>query len=199
MKIRSNTFEMGDAIPERCAYGRKGASGETVRSENLNPHLAWSDAPEGTKAFVLACLDDDVPTSREPSALDAAGEIPASQARRRFVHWVQANVPADVTEVAEGELSGEKRACSGFGLAGWNDYTGGNPPAERTETGWGYDGPCPPFFDARIHFYRFIVLALSEALELPESFTWADVEKASQGRVLATAEIVGRYTLNPRL
>ena len=41
--------------------------------------------------------------------------------------------------------------------------------------------------------------ALSEALELPESFTWADVEKASEGRVLATAEIVGRYTLNPRL
>ena len=100
MKIRSNTFEMGDAIPERCAYGRKGASGETVRSENLNPHLAWSDAPEGTKAFVLACLDDDVPTSREPSALDAAGEIPASQARRRFVHWVQANVPADVTDAS---------------------------------------------------------------------------------------------------
>ena len=196
MFIRSETFDMGAAIPARCAYGRIGPEG-TIDSENLNPALTWGDAPAGTKSFALLCIDDDVPTVFD--GRDASGKLPAMQPRRRFVHWVQADVPLSVTEVAEGALSGEKKLAPGFGRPGINDYSRGTVPP-LGDCGMGYDGPCPPFFDARWHFYRFVVVALDvETLGLPEHFTLADWEKAAAGHVLATAEHVGRYTLNPEL
>ena len=30
-----------------------------------NPHLAWSDVPDGTRSFLLVCVDPDVPTVPE--------------------------------------------------------------------------------------------------------------------------------------
>ena len=74
MFIRSETFEMGARIPARCAYGRIGPGG-TIDSDNLNPALAWGEAPEGTKSFVLFCIDDDVPTVFD--GRDAGGHLPA--------------------------------------------------------------------------------------------------------------------------
>ena len=196
MFIRSETFELGARIPARCAYGRIGPGG-TIDSDNLNPALAWGEAPEGTKSFVLFCIDDDVPTVFD--GRDAGGHLPAMQLRRRFVHWVQANIPVSVTSVAEGELANDKKLAAGFGCTGINDYSRGGVPAPGA-VGTGYDGPCPPFFDARWHFYRFVVAALDvERLALPEPFRMSDVEVAIEGHVLDTAEIVGRYTLNPAL
>ena len=34
MDISSRTFSEGEMIPERCAYGRMGEGGQTVRSAN---------------------------------------------------------------------------------------------------------------------------------------------------------------------
>lgn len=191
MELRSTSFDLYGFIPERFANGRMDASGATVPGENRVPALVWEKVPEGTAAFVVACIDDDVPTDR--SALDAAGEIPVTQPRRRFVHWVQANIPADVREIAEGV--GRREAP---GVAGLNDYVAGRAP-EADGTGLGYDGPRPPFFDARWHLYRFVVIALDAPLTLPEAFRLEDVEAAMAGHVLGTAEWGGRYTLNPRL
>lgn len=198
MEITTSAFGEGEMIPERCAYGRIGADGGTVRSDNLLPALSWTGAPAGTKSFVLCCVDDDVPT--DLSARDASGELSAEQPRRRFVHWVQADVAATVSSLPEGVFGKTADAPAEWGRAGLNDYCRGEPGPAADGTGLGYDGPCPPFFDARRHYYRFQALALDcERLELPESFTLTDVEKAARGHVLATAEIVGRYTLNPRL
>ncbi len=198
MELFSETFPQGGRIPERCAYGRIGPGGETVPSENLNPHLAWRGAPQGTRSFVLACLDDDVPTEFGGARV-SGGELPCWQPRRRFVHWVQADVPAGCTEVALGGLSGENKTAPGRGRIGVNDYSRGGTPAPGA-VGTGYDGPCPPAFDSRWHGYRFMVMALDvESLALPEVFRWPDVEAAMAGRVLACAELVGFYTLNPRL
>ena len=45
-----------------------------------------------------------------------------------------------------------------------------------------------------------MVFALDiEKLALPAEFTWQDVEVAMKGHVITSAELVGRYTLNPRL
>lgn len=195
MELYSKTLAQGGRIPERCAYGRLGESGETVPSDNLNPHLAWLKVPEGTRAYVVACLDDDVPTDFG-ELVD--GELPAWQPRRRFVHWVQANVPAEVTEIAEGALSNDSKLAPGFGLAGVNDYSRGNP-VEPGAVGTGYDGPCPPGIDSRHHVYRWIVAALDAELQLPEVFTWSDVAEAMKGHVLACSELQGFYSLNPRL
>ena len=115
------------------------------------------------------------------------------------MHWVQPNCPADVTSIAEGALAEERKTTPGFGAVCINDYSRGGTPVPG-ETGTGYDGPCPPFFDARWHYYRFMVFALdAPRLELPENATWQDVDAAMKGHVLASAELVGRYTLNPRL
>lgn len=198
MKIQSKTFAEGEMIPERCAFGRMGEKGETVASENRLPELSWTEVPEGTKSFVLCCLDDDVPTDLK--ARDQSGEIPAHQPRRRFVHWVQADVSPDVRSLPEGALAHGAPVPKELGRPGVNDYSRGEIPPEGG-VGTGYDGPCPPFFDARRHYYRFQVVALDTARlgELPKHFTWADVDQAMKGHVLATAELVGGYTLNPRL
>lgn len=73
MDISSRTFSEGEMIPERCAYGRMGEGGQTVRSANLSPELSWSGAPAGTKSFAVLCIDDDVPTDLK--ARDASGEL----------------------------------------------------------------------------------------------------------------------------
>lgn len=123
MIITSDNFKQGDCIPEAFAWGRMGEDGSTVRSANLNPQLSWTDVPEGTASFVLACLDDDVPT--DLSERDASGEIPVSQPRRRFVHWVQPNCPVTVTSIAQGALAGTGKTTPGFGDVCINDYSRG--------------------------------------------------------------------------
>ena len=84
---------------------------------------------------------------------------------------------------------------------GINDYTGwfaGDVGMEGDY--YGYDGPCPPWNDARVHRYTFTLYAL----DLPTSpvqgrFTGQDVRRAIEGHVLGTASLGGTYTLNPRL
>ena len=198
MELTSTTFQDGGLIPARCAYGRIGETGETVSSENLSPQLAWAGVPTGTKSFVVACLDDDVPT--DITERDKAGELPATQTRRRFVHWVQVDVASNVLAFPEGAFQHGVSTPAEFGREGINDYSRGAVPSQGT-CGTGWDGPCPPFFDARPHTYRFFVLALDVAhLEgLPERFCWSDVERLARGHILETAELDGRYSLNPRV
>jgi Raf kinase inhibitor-like YbhB/YbcL family protein len=193
VKLISHDFAQGAVIPEEFAWGRLEA-GRTVPAANRSPHLAWSGVPAGTRSFVVACLDDDVPTDR--SALDAQGEIPSCQPRRRFVHLVLADCPGSVRELPAGALTED---ASRYGHPGLNDYCGGRAPAAG-EPGRGYDGPCPPSIDARWHVYRFTVIALDvPSLSLPADFEWADAERAMRGHILATAELLGRYSLNPAL
>jgi len=163
--------------------------------------------PEGTRSFVLTCIDLDVPTV--PDTVNREDlTIPADQPRTQFVHWLLANLPADRREIAAGAYSdgvtarGKRDAApAAGGLQGLNDYTGwfaGDP--EMAGDYLGYDGPCPPFNDARIHHYHFRLYALDvEKLELPVNYTLADLQAAMEGHVLAEAELVGTYTLNPGL
>lgn len=196
MKLKSTTFEFGGKIPSRCAYGQyEPTVQDSVAAENRNPQLSWSEVPEGTKSFVLACLDDDVPT--QFNERDQQDEIPVTQSRRRFVHWIQINVGCDVRELPEGALL--DKLVPGWGRPGVNDYSRGQV-VQMGEVGTGYDGPCPPVCDARWHGYRFIVIALDiPTLDVKEYFTWTDALMAMEGHILATAEWVGFYSQNPRL
>ena len=61
MKLHSNSFAHGQPIPSALAMGRKDGAADTF-SDNRNPHLVWSDVPDGTLSFALLCIDPDVPT-----------------------------------------------------------------------------------------------------------------------------------------
>ncbi|MCD9032624.1 YbhB/YbcL family Raf kinase inhibitor-like protein [Luteimonas sp. Y-2-2-4F] len=201
MRIRSDSFERGKPIPAEFALGAPQGFGG-----NRNPHLTWDGAPEGTRSFVLLCIDADAPTRPEMAGQDGV-EIPADQPRADFVHWVVADIPPDVTEIAAGSSSdgltrGGKASPPGPAGArqGRNDYTGWFAgDAELAGTYRGYDGPYPPPNDLRVHRYFFRVFALDVArLELPDDFGAAEVFAALHGHVLAEASVHGTYSLNPR-
>lgn len=196
MKIVSQDFEHGQWIPSECAYGRL-VGGQFALSENLNPHLAWSGLPEGTQSIVLACVDPDVPT--DFNALNEQGEIPADQPRRDFVHWLVWDMDPSVTEIQKGEASvgdekSGKRFAKPLGVEAINDYS------SETEIHRGYDGPCPPGIDARMHGYEFRVFALDvKTLGLPDTARWTEVCERMASHVLGSAVIQGIYSLNPRM
>jgi hypothetical protein len=122
-----------------------------------------------------------------------------------FSHWLLANIPASVHSIEAGAFSDGvtargKPADGPFDtVQGLNDYTGWFAgDADMAGQYHGYDGPCPPWNDARMHQYVFTVYALDvERLDLPADFTAADLFAAMTPHVLDKASLTGRYTLNP--
>ena len=149
MKLWSDSWVNGERIPERFAAGRLDAQGGVGFSDNLNPHLAWSEVPAGTKSFALICHDFDVP-SRGDDVNQTDREVPADLPRVDFFHWVMVDLPATLGEINEGEYSrgftARGKPGPGVGLAhlpgarhGLNDYTGwfaGNPEMARPRRAW---------------------------------------------------------------
>ena len=80
----------------------------------------------------MLCIDDDVPTDLK--ARDASGELPVDQPRRRFVHWVQIEVAADVSNFPEGVFA-QKNVPAAYGRPGLNDYCRGAGKPEADGTG----------------------------------------------------------------
>ena len=84
---------------------------------------------------------------------------------------------------------------------GLNDYTkwfAGD--ANMGGDYYGYDGPCPPWNDLRLHHYVFTLYALDvPRVEVRGDLTGADARLAIADHVLAQASLTGTYTLNPRV
>ncbi|MFT4256296.1 MAG: YbhB/YbcL family Raf kinase inhibitor-like protein [Pseudoxanthomonas sp.] len=200
MQIRSDSFANGQPIPAEFAMGL--ADGF---APNRNPQLAWDEVPAGTQSFALLCIDPDAPTVAETVGREDA-EIPVEQPRGIFVHWVVADIPASVREIAAGSCcdgvtpKGKQNPPGPAGARqGLNDYTGWFAGDADMGGDWfGYDGPYPPFNDLRRHRYFFRLYALDVAtLELPARFTASDVLRAMQGHVLGEAATHGTYSLHP--
>ncbi len=203
MQLRSDNFQDGQRIPATFAFGK--LADPFVLSDNHSPHLAWRDAPPGTRSFVLTCIDTDVP-GRGDDVNQPGRTVPAELPRVEFVHWLMANIPAECGELAAGACSNEvtprgKRDPSGppGSVQGLNDFTGSFAgDAEMAGRYLGYDGPCPPWNDALLHHYHFTVHALDvAALPLEKGFTRDQLQAAMTGHVLAEARLTGTYSLNP--
>ncbi|MGO3890620.1 MAG: YbhB/YbcL family Raf kinase inhibitor-like protein [Paenalcaligenes sp.] len=207
MKLRSDSFTDQAVIPERLAFGRADATTKVALAGNANPHLAWEDVPEGTRSFLILCVDPDV-----PAVLDdfnqPGKEVAADTPRTDFYHWVLVDIPADSHEVAEGAYSDRVTPrgkagplAPGGTRQGLNDYSKFFAH-DRDMSGdyFGYDGPCPPWNDALPHRYIFTVYALDiEELPLEGKFGGAEAKVAMQGHILAQASLTGTYTLNAKL
>jgi phosphatidylethanolamine-binding protein (PEBP) family uncharacterized protein len=207
MKLWSQSWANGDAIPARYAAGRIAEGGGVTFSDNLNPHLAWSEVPAGTQSMVLICHDFDVP-SRGDDVNQPGREVPADLPRVDFFHWVLVDLPPVPAQIAEGAH------CRGFTARGkpGPDAPGGARHGLNDYTGWfaadpqmagqyfGYDGPFPPFNDSLVHHYVFTLYAVSlQRLPIEGAFTGLQVRAALAGHVLGEATVSGTYTLNRRL
>jgi Raf kinase inhibitor-like YbhB/YbcL family protein len=207
MELKSHSWLNGDRIPSRFAAGRLGDDGGVGFSDNLNPHLAWSDLPEGTRSLVLICHDFDVP-SKPDDVNQPDREVPADLPRVDFHHWVMVDLPPVPSEIAEGEYShgftprGKPGPQTLRGARhGVNDYTAWFAgDAQMAGQYFGYDGPFPPFNDSLVHHYVFTLYALSvPRLPVEGAFTGEQVRAALAGLMLDSATFSGTYTLNPRL
>lgn len=204
MELESDSFRDGDAIPTKNAFARHHPETHVELSENLSPHLAWRDVPQGTRSFAILCTDSEVP-SRGDDVNQEGKRVPFDLPRVEFVHWVLVDLPGDARSVAEGEHSrgvtphGKPSEGPRGTRQGKNDYTGwfaGDPSMAGDYHG--YDGPCPPWNDERVHVYTITLLALDVTrLDVAGSFTIAEARDAMRGHVLGKASIRGTYTIAP--
>ncbi|WP_397407385.1 YbhB/YbcL family Raf kinase inhibitor-like protein [Polaromonas sp.] len=104
----------------------------------------------------------------DPDAPDPAAP------RQTWVHWVLLDLPPDSTGLPAGG-----RPLPAGARPGLNDW-------HRPD----YGGPCPPIGR---HRYFFKLYALDTTLPALQQPTKAAVERAMQGHVLASAELVGSY------
>jgi Raf kinase inhibitor-like YbhB/YbcL family protein len=89
-----------------------------------------------------------------------------------FTHWLAWGVDPAAEELGEGESA---------------------PREGRNDLGTsGYRGPCPPPGHGR-HRYAFRLYALDTQLELAAGAAKPELERAMEGHVLMTAELVGTF------
>ena len=149
--VTSASFTDGDALPDAQVYAKG----------NRSPQLSWSGAPEGTRSFAVTCFDPDAPTGSG------------------FWHWTVANIPADVTALAEGASS------AGLPEGAVEGRTDFGPP--------GFGGAAPPLGHGP-HRYIFTVFAVdAERLDVTPDSSGAIFGFNLHFHALARASITGIY------
>ncbi|MDO4897046.1 MAG: YbhB/YbcL family Raf kinase inhibitor-like protein [Moraxella sp.] len=82
--------------------------------ENISPELNWSNAPNGTKSFVITVYDPDAPTGSG------------------FWHWIVYNIPANIDKLQRNVASDATKlpqgAIQSANDAGFAGFLGACPP-----------------------------------------------------------------------
>ena len=204
MILWSETFRDGGLMPADYAFAEIDPASRVRLAGNRNPHLAWDEVPSGTESLALFCIDPDAPQDASLANRDDQ-PLPLTAPRGDFYHWSLLDLPPDMRVIAAGEFSSgitPRGKPAGTVLRqGINDYTGwfaGDP--DMAGDYYGYDGPCPPWNDERIHHYIFRLYALDvPRLALPERFTGRQAHAALYGHILDEAQLVAAYSLKPEL
>ncbi len=206
MKVTSTDFSSGGAIPTTFAFGKYHPASHIELSTNINPGFQWEDFPPQTQSLVLLCHDSEVPS--RPGDVNQEGRtVPYDLPRVDFFHWVLVDIDPKWNEIRRGEFS---HSITPHGKAGpiapkgsrqgINDYTSWfqKDPIMRGSY-FGYDGPCPPWNDEKIHHYHFTLYATDWVrLPLEGTFTGPQVRKAIEGHILQSAQWTGTYAIYPK-
>ncbi len=206
LEVTINDWNDGDVIPDKHAFCIPAEENHVTLGENISPAISWSGAPDGTASYAIVCHDPDVP--QDLSTLNnEESSIPVDAPRFTLYHWVLADIPGSITSLGEGAESqgiqpgGKDAGKTDHGVRGLNGYTEWFAADEKMKGNYGgYDGPCPPWNDDKLHHYHFTVYALDIInLDLGDNFKGPELESAMQGHILAKGEYVGTYSLNPKL
>jgi Raf kinase inhibitor-like YbhB/YbcL family protein len=149
-KLTSTSFTDGGEIPYK--YGWNGG--------NKSPQFSWSGYPDGTISFVF--IMEDMDTLVPPDRIT------------NFCHWLLYDIPAHITELAEGQLLSDQI------VEGMDDY------------GFiGYGGPWPPAGET--HHYRFRLYALDTMLNIDSGLMKLEVLTMMEGHILGFVDYFGTF------
>ena len=149
IKLTSTAFKSGEPIP--VDFTGEGA--------DISPSLSWGDAPEGARSFAVICHDPDAPLVTKHGAYG-------------FIHWVLYNIPASVTNLAEGNES----------------YANGKNDFGKL----GYGGPMPPGGHGR-HQYYFWILAMDKETSLEDGLSMGQLLQQLEPNLIGMNRLVGTY------
>jgi Raf kinase inhibitor-like YbhB/YbcL family protein len=156
-----------------CAQPRQSTLGGTAAMLTVRSS-AFGDGGEIPSRYTCDGQDVSPPLawSGAPSEAASVAVIASDPDAGEFVHWLAADVvtSSGLGEGASGASAGME-GRNGFGKVG-------------------YGGPCPP---SGSHRYTFTVYALSAALGLAAGFSRDDLERAMEGKVLASGSLTARY------
>jgi Raf kinase inhibitor-like YbhB/YbcL family protein len=161
-QLTSPDLPPGKAIPETFTANAFGCHGP-----NQSPALKWSNAPAGTKSFVVTLFDPYRP--------------PVSG----WWHWVVYDIPANTNGLPRNAGS---PGNAGLPAGAKQVRPDGDAPEPH------YYGPCPDEGDPP-HHYTFTVYALSvEHLDVPPTSTPANIDYVISTKTLAKSTIVRLFS-----
>jgi Raf kinase inhibitor-like YbhB/YbcL family protein len=156
--LTSADLKANATMPDKHVFNGMGCTGE-----NVSPALAWANAPEGTKSFVVTAYDPDAPTGSG------------------WWHWVVYNLPAATKELPQG--AGSPKGAMPEGAAqGRTDF--GAP---------GYGGACPPPGDKPHKYIFTVFALKTEKIEVPADASAAMIGFMTHANMLGKAELTVKY------
>ncbi|MBS0352156.1 MAG: YbhB/YbcL family Raf kinase inhibitor-like protein [Proteobacteria bacterium] len=183
-------FPNNGTIPVEYALCIADPINHTKPGKNINPEMDWSQLPKGTQSLAIMIFDSDSPVLGKDQKGD---NIPENAPRKNFYHFVLVDIPTSLNKIEQGQDSNtdsdqnKQPGPKPYGVRGLNDFQHG-----------GYDGPCPPWNDLKVHQYHFHLYALDvKSLNLPSNFTGETALAAIKGHVLGESEWIGLYTISP--
>ena len=154
--LKSPAFAEGERLPDNTVL-----NGLDCRGANVSPALQWSNAPEGTKSFVLV-LDD----------YEARGGD-------GFVHWVVFNLPAGATSLPV-NAGAAGLDLPGGGRHAYNDFLQRN-----------YGGPCPPEGPPHKYRFTLLATDLPSIDDADTPMTWRKLRFIIKEHTLGQASLTG--------